>query len=303
MKRTRLTSEDKQLFIKLFTAPMRFRDAMKLLEKHRVSTKYVHRSSLTSALLRDNVLHQFSIKASANKSVTLFAAQPQQHYSPYTISQVIAPTGYFCNLSAVYYHGLTIQVPKTVYRVLSRKQAARKTAPRQRTLTDHAIFEAFIKPHRVTSHMYKFLGYTIAVTERASTVKAGVVNASSHGVLPAGSQVTCLERTLIDTVVNPQYAGGILDTIDYFAQAKDKLDPAKLVHIYDQLRFFYPYWQSIGFIADRTGVQKLATLLHKKYKLKNRFFIDHGAKTSWLFDHAWRIHYPKGLFRDDTRGH
>ena len=74
-----------------------------------------------------------------------------------------------------------------------------------------------------------------------------------------------------------------------------RIDMAKLIKIYRRLDFVYPYSQSIGFLLDRAGMSKHASVIHKKFPPEHSFFVDHDAKTSWIYDEKWKLYYPAGL--------
>ena len=66
-------------------------------------------------------------------------------------------------------------------------------------------------------------------------------------------QVTNLERTLIDIVVRPAYAAGIIEVIKAYRAAKDRMSVNKLLEILKKLDYVYPYHQAIGFLMQQAG--------------------------------------------------
>lgn len=176
--------------------------------------------------------------------------------------------------------------------------------PRKRSsvqkISDTRIRSAFVKPHRHTS-------FVIQHSDQEIHVVAGT-QGSDHGVeqvqhqrspCPTGSRVTCLERALIDAVVSPHYNGGVMSLCDYFRAARKKLDVSRMLDIYQQLNFVYPYAQSLGFIMENSGMQEKAEELRSAYPPRQRFYVDHGAKTTWTYDERWMVSYPRGLVNED----
>jgi len=163
-------------------------------------------------------------------------------------------------------------------------------------LSDHAIFEAFMQPHRVSKHTYKFRENEITITERVSRNCIGVETVRENNrVCPKGARVTCLERTLIDAVIHPQYNGGLSTVIQILRKGLPQVNQRRFFDLYDELAYVYPYWQAIGFLCEKTGFSDMASVIARRFTAKNKFYLDHLAKTSWEFDPKWKIHYPKGV--------
>ena len=64
---------------------------------------------------------------------------------------------------------------------------------------------------------------------------------------------TDLERTLIDIVVRPAYAGGLLNVMEVYKKVAHTVDIAHLTDLLRTLNYLYPYAQSIGFLLERAG--------------------------------------------------
>lgn len=65
--------------------------------------------------------------------------------------------------------------------------------------------------------------------------------------------VTDLERTLIDVVVRPAYAGGINQVAQAYKQAAHRVDVDHMIKLLKNMQYVYPYHQSIGFLLERAG--------------------------------------------------
>ncbi len=167
-------------------------------------------------------------------------------------------------------------------------------------ISDKELRRAFIKPHRHTNYVFETTGYDIVIVDRERNSGYGVVKSvvKSH-LLPKKSRVTCLERALIDAVVSPHYNGGIPSVYSHYKTAQRRVNAAKLLELYKQLYFVYPYSQAIGFFLEKAGMAKHAALVYGALPPKRIFYIDHNAKTSWSYDEKWRLYYPAGLVDED----
>jgi len=249
---------------------------------------------LLGNLLKDGVLHKFPVTPQRGRRKYYYSSRPELPL--YEIAYSLWPNSYFCNLTAIFHHGLTNQVPRVSYIAKEGKGRSADEAKRKKkiNLSDQQIFDSFIKPHRVTKNQFILPKGALVLTERVYREETGVVSVGKENkLLPEGARVTCLERALIDACINPQYNGGIASVVEYFREASGRIDGRKLVQIYRKLSFAYPYWQSIGFICDRTGIKRTADTIYRSFKATNKFYLDHNAKTSWKYDDKWHIHYPE----------
>jgi hypothetical protein len=144
--------------------------------------------------------------------------------------------------------------------------------------------------------VFDFESHDVVVIDRAKESRHGVVEVRRHGTpCPNGSRVTCVERALIDAVVAPHYNGGVASLCTYFRAARQKIKIEKLLELYSKLDFVYPYAQSIGFFLEKSGMQMQASKVHHKFPPHRQFYVDHNAKSSWVYDDRWMLFYPKGL--------
>jgi len=293
---TRLTSSHKKQLAALLEAPARYRELKPVLEGYMSKTPYRRFNSFEGALRTAGLLHQLELKAENGQTTALYASVAPENWDPYQVARALCPGGYFCNLTSLYYHALTNQVPSMIYVATEGRRVKdnRRTGPT--TLSDDAIFDAFVQPHRVSTHTLVFQGHEISITERVSRNFIGVETVrANRRVCPKGSRVTSLERALIDAVVLPHYNGGLATTIEVFRKGLPHASHRRLLDIYDGLAYVYPYWQSIGFLCEKVGAHDLAAAIVKEYAPRNKFYLDHGAKTSWEYDAKWQIYYPKGV--------
>lgn len=249
-------------------------------------------SELISALTKGEILYEIEMAPQKGAKRYCYCSRPDP--TLYEIVNALWEKTYFCNLTAVYYHRLTNQIPQVAY--VAREGIGRNSDLNRKKvlLSDAQIFQAFIKPHRYTSNIYKLKTGSIVLTERVDSDRLGIIRTGKDSkFLPPDSTVTSLERTLIDVCVNPQYNGGVMSVIEYFSEAKNRIDPETLIDIYKKLEFVYPYWQAIGFICDKAELKNAAEAIYRSFKIKNVFYLDHNAKTDWQLDEKWQIKHPR----------
>ncbi len=261
-------------------------------------TRYQCADSFISALEDEGIIRMHSLRPNKRQAMHVYSSAPLKEMDRYELAAGMLPRGYFCNLSAIYHHALTNQVPSTVY--WCQETAAPKKGRSEQQVTDARMRAAFVKPNKRTSFVLSHNDSDIVIVERTRGTDHGVLPVrSKHSPCPAGSRVATLERALIDAVVSPQYNGGITSLCDYFRMAKKKLKTKRLLEIYRKLEFVYPYAQAIGFFMAHSGMPEQAESIRRVYPPRQRFYVDHGAKTFWVYDEHWMICYPKGLVDDD----
>lgn len=277
-----------------FRAPVRTRQLSKVAETVIKETRYTLLPDFCRALLAEDIIQEYTLKSRNGKIISLYSSRSLNDITPYELAVGICPDGYFCNLTSIYHHALTDQIPNVVY-ICNETMAPRISNTRD-ALTNTQIRNAFIKPHRYTNNIVEYRGHGVIVVDRVKRTDHGVMAVSStDACCPHGSRVTCLERALIDAVVAPQYNGGVASLCAYFQAARKKMSISKLLDIYGKLKFVFPYAQSIGFILDAVGMHKEAIEVRNVFPPRKPFYIDHDAKSSWIYDERWMLYFPKGL--------
>ncbi len=207
------------------------------------------------------------------------------------VLQHLKAKSYFSHYTAMRLHGLTEQVPKTVYISHERSEMSATNASE---LDQAAIDEAFRQPARVSNNAVDFGDQRIVLINSAFTNMEGVI---PH---PAGQgatelvQVTNIERTLIDAAVRPAYSGGIYEVAKAYEQARETVSVNALGAMLKKLEFGYPYHQAIGFYLERAGYRSSSLALMRRFPMKFDFYLTHEMAET-RYDKAWRLHVPKGF--------
>ena len=261
-------------------------------------TRYKTLPNFIRALVHENVIQKKILKARNGKKISLYSSHPLSEFSPYELALSMFPGGYFCNLTSIYHHGLTDQVPNSIY--ICHETIRAHTGTPTDIAVESKVRSAFIQPHRHTNFVFNIQSHEIVTVDRERGSDYGVVRVhKSHSPCPVGSRVTGLERALIDAVVAPHYNGGITSLPAYFKSAQGKLNIVELLAVYSNLGFVYPYAQSIGFLLEYVGMREQADKVRNGYPPRHRFYLDHNAKASWSYNERWMIYYPKGLTNEN----
>lgn len=224
---------------------------------------------------------------------------PSEHYSDekryiwddpsiYSIALSLKPKSYLTHGSAVVLHGLTDQIPKTLY--VNYEQSPK---PQGSSLTQESIDRAFANRQRQSNLTYKYEDFQIVVINGKHTDRLEVTQ------LPGNDgellNVTKLERTLIDIAVRPNYAGGVVQVLEAFERAKPKVSINTLVATLKKLNYVYPYHQVIGFYMERAGYAESQWQKLLKLGLRFDFYLTYQLPANKKCDPKWRLYYPDGL--------
>lgn len=208
--------------------------------------------------------------------------------SVYELATSLAKTAYLSHGTAVFLHGLTDLIPKTLY--VNIEQSI-KPAPSGR-LTQESLDRAFANQQRRSNLSYSYEDWTITVISGKSTSRLGVdpIDGPSLEKIEA----TNLERTLVDIVVRPAYAGGIVQILEAYRAAKERLSTNRLVAYLKRLDYVYPYQQAIGFLMERAGYDESRYSLLQEMKSPFKFYLTHGLDKP-SFNRRWQLYFPRGL--------
>ena len=204
---------------------------------------------------------------------------------------------YLSHFTAMRIHGLTEQLPKTVY-VSKEKPKGSSTKIDGDLLDQDEIDEAFKHQPRISHNEITLpdgqgrLMMLESTYQAGDGITSGVVNWG--GNRPLNLRYTGLERTLIDVVVRPFYAGGVFEVAKAFENARGELSGNAMLAMLKRMGFSYPYHQAIGYYLDRSGYKSSVVDLYRKLPMERDFYLTHGMeKTRYLS--RWRLHVPEGF--------
>lgn len=159
-------------------------------------------------------------------------------------------------------------------------------------LTQAGLNNAFKNSQRQSTYVFRYGTSTITFLNGKNTGGAGLMEMQA----PGGERLTTtsLERTLIDIIVRPQYAGGIRNVVSAFRQAKDRISVAEMARLLAEMKYVYPYHQALGFLLQRVGIsaEDLAPL--KQRAIRFKFYLDYEMDQP-AYDALWKLFYPSNL--------
>jgi len=207
--------------------------------------------------------------------------------SPYALALSIRPNSYLSHGTALSLHGLTDQLPKTLY--VNREQSPK---PQGKIADQKSVDRAFASRQRQSTLIFQYLDsqFVVLSGKQTGNLEVGTITDSSGAEL----RVTNLERTLIDIAVRPSYAGGVYEVLRAYEAAKDRMSINVLLATLKKLEYTYPYHQAIGFYMSRAGYDSTRTDKLRKLGLHWDFYLTHSMKER-DFDPFWRLHLPKGF--------
>ena len=246
-------------------------------------------AKLIGLLVQEGVLHEVRLQREGTTSTastrTRFVVG---NVSPYEVGLSLARGGYLSHASALFLNALTEQVPKTIY--VNKEQTPK---PRGRAvLTQPAIDRAFRGSSRTSQYVFvsSTSRYVLLSGKQTGRLEVSQVSGPSGELL----EVTKLERTLVDVVVRPTYAGGVYELAKAYKAAASRTSVNTLLAVLKKLDYVYPYHQSIGFLMERAGFSEAQLRKVENLGIRWDFYLDYGMQES-EYNARWHLHHPKGL--------
>jgi hypothetical protein len=275
-----------------------FKELLQILEEHREEwglPSSVRGRSLLSHMEKHHRFRSIEIKPErqgGQKDVQLvqkrFIRYAWGDVSEYAVGQTLQTDAYLTHASAMFLHGLTEQIPKVIY---VNKEQSPKPAPHG-PLTQAGIDHAFRNAPRLSNYLFKYDDFRITLLSGKNTGRLEVSELTG----PKGEllDVTKIERTLIDIVVRPNYAGGVFEVLAAYRAAKDRMSFNTLLATLRRLSYVYPYHQAIGFYMERAGYDQAKLDRLKELGLNFDFYLVNRVANP-KYSPTWRIHYPEGM--------
>lgn len=209
--------------------------------------------------------------------------------SVYQLALSLERDSYFTHYTAMYWHNLTDQIPKTIY--VNYEQRPKRYVPDR--LLQVNIDRALRNAQRESKNIAMVGDFKVCMLNGKYTDRLGVTEMVTDG--NERLMLTDIERTLIDIVVRPAYSGGIYEVLNAYRRAVKKVSINKLCAILRKIKYIYPYHQAIGFYLERAGVYREPQIkLLKRFDFEYDFYMTHQMKET-EYSKEWRLYYPKGF--------
>ena len=207
--------------------------------------------------------------------------------SVYVVALSLKAKSYLTHGTAVFLHGLNDQVPGRIH--VNYEQSPK---PPGGNLTQEGLDRAFSGKQKQSNLTYSYAGAQIVIVNGKFTDRLEVSPLNVDGEkLP----VTKLERTLIDIAVRPAYAGGVVQVLEAYRGAKDRISVNTLVATLKKLDYVYPYHQAIGFYMERAGYAQSQWSKLMKLGISFNFYLAHELPEDKKLDPTWQLYYPSFL--------
>jgi len=187
--------------------------------------------------------------------------------------------------TALTVHGIA-PLGKIIY--VNREQSPKSQSGE---ITQAGIGVAFRNKQRQSQYTLNCLKMKYMLLSGKHTRRAGVIRVKISG---RQLDATDIERTLIDVVVRPAYAGGIENVVMAYMKVVNEIDIDHMIDILREVGHAYPYHQAIGFLLERAG--RTAKDCEKFLALGQQFdfYLDYKIKNP-TFNQKWRLYYPPSL--------
>lgn len=208
----------------------------------------------------------------------------------YALLLSLRPGAYLAHSTAMYFHRLTDQIPNVIN--LNVEQTPKRHYPSSELSQDSIDF-AFESPTRISQNVTEYERHEIRMLNGLHTGNVGVMEMPG----PEGEtlRITDVERTLIDIAVRPEYSGGVLEVLEAYKLAVDKVSITRLVNHLRSINYIYPYHQVIGFYLTRAGSYRQSEIdLLRKFEIGYDFYLTHQIQER-DYSSEWRLFYPKDL--------
>ncbi|MDM1482003.1 type IV toxin-antitoxin system AbiEi family antitoxin domain-containing protein [Myroides odoratimimus] len=238
-------------------------------------------------LQKKGILNVFILNSNNDDSVKKVFLKPSGNN--FDIAIAIKKEGFISYYSALSFHGLTLQIPKTIY-VSYPKSSPLSLNANGTNLTQENIDNAFSKPQRVSSQVF---------TSKIDNVKYVFIQKkyteNDIGIIPIESiRISNLERTLIDITVRPVYSGGVFEVLNAYKASIGIIDTDLLYLYLTELDYIYPYFQLVGFYLEKAGFDQKDILKFQKKISEYRFYMTYNIANK-SYDEKWKIYFPKGF--------
>lgn len=244
----------------------------------------ISRTKFEAFLIENNILKKHEIKL-YNKTMTKYIFGDVSNYE---IALSISPKSYLSHYTAMFLHGLTDNVPKTIY---TNTEQYKKSIEDPSPMEQLNIDRAFSRPMRTTNNIAKLKDFNVVLINGKNVERLEVIDIEiNNKSLP----ITSLERTLIDIVTRPNYAGGVEEILNAYKEAKGKFSTSRLLATLKKFNYKYPYHQAIGFYLEKAGHEENILKRFDKLDKTYDFYLTYQMKEK-SYSKRWKLYYPPYL--------
>jgi predicted transcriptional regulator of viral defense system len=246
---------------------------------------YVQTDKFIEFLTTESELSVVQVSSEHYRSATRYI---WRRASPFAVALSLRPDAYLSHGTAVFLHGLTEQIPSLIY--VNKEQTPKLRSAS--VVTPESVARAFSGQQRKSQYSFSYENSTIILLSGKSTgrLEVGPVSVDTGETV----DLTRVERTLIDIVVRPDYAGGIYQVLEAYRAAKNRVSVNTLIATLKKLDYVYPYHQAIGFYMERAGYDVSRTNRLLKLGISLDFYLTYGIKDR-EYDSKWHLFFPKGF--------
>ncbi len=244
------------------------------------------RSSFADYLCQKRILQKIDIPFGEKKVFTRYALRGR--FARVEVYLSLVASAYLSHYTAMGYHQLTEQMPKTYY--VNHELTPKHITPNQ--LTQEGIDVAFAKAPRVSRTVAEYKGDRIVLLNSKSANGLGIIEEPwERGFV----RMTNPERTLIDCMVKPEYAGGVYEVAKAFKLANGRASTNTMYAMLKKLDYVYPYHQVLGFYLELAKFDSVILKRLAAMPMPHDFYLTHGMVDP-DYSEKWKLYYPKSFF-------
>lgn len=244
----------------------------------------ITRNKFLVFLLENKIVEEKVIKLPKKKMTKYLFG----NVSKYELALSINPNSYISHYTAMFLHGLTDNVPKTIY---TNMEQFKKSFNSSSDLVQVNIDRAFSRKMRTTNNIAKLDDFDVVLLNGKNVDRLEVIDMKiDNKTIP----ITSIERTLIDIVTRPNYSGGVQEILNAYREAKGRFSTGRLIATLNKFDYTYPYHQAIGFYLEKAGYEDKVLNRFDKLDKNYDFYLTYQMKEK-SYSKRWRLYYPKYL--------
>jgi len=243
------------------------------------------RASFADYLCQKRILQKIDFRFGENKVLTRYALRGR--FTREEVYLSLAANAYLSHYTAMGYHQLTEQLPKTYY--VNHELTPKNIE--QDPLTQEGIDAAFAKAPRVSHTIAEYKGDRIVLLNSKFAKGLGIIE-EPWGGRPV--RMTNIERTLIDCAVKPEYAGGVYEVAKAFKLARGRASSNTMYAMLKKLDYVYPYYQVLGFYLELAEFDSVILKRLAEIPMPYKFYLTKGMVDP-DYSKRWNLFYPKSF--------